>query len=133
MFSLNKISFTKYLLFNNQKQLLTPISDTGCSGDDKYQLSYILENKYYKIDSNFLLTNITSNIVDSTGKPYNYGFKDSTKYYMIIFWASWMGKLNKMGYMTWYEQAKTIKEKYNLEIISINVDLLKFINYENLN
>lgn len=113
--------------------MLTSILETGCLGNEKFKLHYVLENEYYKVNCNYLLTDFTSNIVDSTGKPYNYGFKDSTKYYMIIFWASWMGKLNKMGYMTWYEQAKTIEEKYNLEIISINVDLLKFINYENLN
>ncbi|MBK7763440.1 MAG: hypothetical protein IPI46_08700 [Bacteroidetes bacterium] len=123
---------SRYLLFDKNGNLLIDTFQNTCTGNPDLGIENVIRNKYYIVDSTYNLGMITNHIIDTAGEKRVVNISKKADYVVILTWATWAGKLNQQGYMRWHEQATSIKDKYNLEILNINVDLLKTQDYSKI-
>lgn len=123
---------SRYLLFDKNGNFLIDTFQNTCTANPDLGIENVIRNKYYIVDSTHNLGMITNHLIDTAGKKRTINISRKADYIVILTWATWAGKLNQQGFMHWHAQATSIKEKYNLEILNINVDLLKTQNYNKI-
>jgi hypothetical protein len=98
-----------------------------CSGTYTNHFARIFnQNASMMIDSSIVLDTILNHcfpIMRSTVK------ETKPKYYVILTWASFMGRFNKTNYQKWSQELLLIQRKYELEIINISLDFKAGYDY----
>jgi hypothetical protein len=120
---------SRYILFDKDGNLLIDTFQNSCTGNSDLSIENVIKNKLYIVDSTRKLSMITNHVIDDKGEKRTVIINESAEYFVVLTWATWAGRLNKQGYLLWYNQASSIKEKYKIDILNVNVDLLKVVNY----
>jgi len=110
-------STTQLMIYHKSGKFIEPKDSNKCSG----VVGVFIDDFTDSTKVNFIDTNATNSyfkyIVDLEGNPVN--FKPKTEYFAILFWASFVGRLNKQNTAHWVE---LIEEKENTEYILVALD-----------
>lgn len=126
-----------FYLFDKNGNVLKDSSNNACLENKIDKIEYIIKNNYFKTDTSISLEKLSKYIkkdIYSNEDSFKGSLLDSeSNYYVLLTWATYLGKFNNIKYLNWYNKTLQIKEKYNIKIISINLDFLKGESYDNLN
>lgn len=92
--------------------------DKKCNGQNDSLISFLDEMNVVKIDSSNNILEYITQLKTLDGKalnPEDFKYHD---YYLVLYWAKWAGKVNKIKMIDWEE---SIKNKKNVKIKAIKV------------
>jgi hypothetical protein len=118
-----KVGIPTFYIFNADGNQI--ILETECGALKTEFIQDLDRNKSYKTESKINMDEFTSKLVFLDGKNANYTLHTDTDFYLIIYWAKFIGRVNKKSPAAWEKTAKHNK-KANISIIKINMDFRNF-------
>ena len=110
-------STTQLMFYHSSGEFIEPKDSNKCSG----VVGVFIDDFTDSSKVNIIDTNATNSyfkyIVDLDGNPVV--FKPKTEYFTVLYWASFVGRLNKQNTANW---VKLIAEKENVEYILVALD-----------
>ena len=117
-------SVNQVLIFNSQGFYYLPIDTSYCSGKVLDFVNHYKENSILvdTVSFNPLFMNSFRSIEDK--KKYHF-LKDSKKDLLVLTWASYAGRLNKINTKKWADSISKQVQENKIDAIFLNLDLQK--------
>ena len=121
-------------IFDKQRNNLPFISkkDSTTCNASSYDFVSMLDPKYeYEIDSAIHYTDHAKYLVDLTGKASEITPPEDADYVVFVYWATFMGKVNKQQTKRWEEAVKG-NSNAKIAVYKVNMDFQEHWGEENL-
>lgn len=123
--AVQNISFAKsipdIMVFDKNGNLLKYREESQCNAQAfSFLLSLTKESKF-EYDSLLTMKDLTIKLKDLKGNNASFTINDSTDYYVFIFWAVWIGRLNKDHVKEWETDAHNNKN-CSIKVVKVNMD-----------
>jgi hypothetical protein len=115
-------SIPEIMVFDRNGNLLKYREESQCNARAFSFISSLTKESIMEHDSLLLMKDILSKLKDLNGNSASITAKETTDFYVFIFWAVWIGRLNKDHVRVWENDAKN-NTNCNIEIIKVNMDL----------
>jgi hypothetical protein len=79
-----------------------------------------------KVDSSEYIYNYLKSIRTLNGEPVNLKEFEGYDYYLIMYWAKWLGKVNSIKMIDWEANLKNKTKELNIKIIKVTTDYMDF-------
>ena len=124
--AIKNISFAKsipdIMVFDKTGNLIKYREDSQCNAQAfSFLLSLTKESKF-DYDSLLIMNDLTTKLKDLKGNNISFTINETTDYYVFVFWAVWIGRLNKDHVREWENDANKNKN-CNIEVIKVNMDM----------
>ena len=123
--AVQNISFAKsipdIMVFDKNGNLLKYREESQCNAK---AFSFLLSlTKESKFEYDYLLTmkDLTTKLKDLKGNNTSFTINDSSDYYVFIFWAVWIGRLNKDHVKEWETDAHN-NNNCSIKVVKVNMD-----------
>ena len=77
------------------------------------------------------LADVSAVLLDMDGEPLDLQVEEDADFVVLIYWARWIGKLNKEHVAEWEAQAKA-NVHANVQVVKVNLDMQEHWGEENL-
>lgn len=119
----SEIKIPSFYLFDaNGNQIIV---DEDCGALKTDFISNLNKDKTYNTTQTIKLEDIISNLVYLDGKPATKFRNNEIDYYLVIYWAQFIGRINKKSPAKW-ENAAFENENVSISVIKINMDFRDF-------
>lgn len=123
--AVQNISFAKsipdIMVFDKNGNLLKYREESQCNAKAfSFLLSLTKESKF-EYDSLLTMKDLTIKLKDLKGNIASFTINDSTDYYVFIFWAVWIGRLNKDHVKEWETDAHN-NNNCSIKVVKVNMD-----------
>jgi len=126
IWAIQNISYAKsipdIMVFDKTGKLLKYREESQCNGQAFSFISSLTKDNRYDYDTLILMKDLKNKLYDIKGKKVSFEANDSTDYFVFIYWAVWIGRLNKNHVKVWENDAKN-NSNCNIEVIKINMDM----------
>ena len=123
--AVQNISFAKsipdIMVFDKNGNLLKYREESQCNAKAFSFLSSLTKESKFEYDSLLTMKDLTTKLKDLKGNNTSFTINDSTDYYVFIFWAVWIGRLNKDHVKEWETDALNNKN-CSIKVIKVNMD-----------
>jgi len=123
--AVQNISFAKsipdIMVFDKNGNLLKYREESQCNAKAFSFLSSLTKENKFEYDSLLTMKDLTTKLKDLKGNNTSFTINDSTDYYVFIFWAVWIGRLNKDNVKEWETDALNNKN-CSIKVIKVNMD-----------
>jgi len=127
IWAIKNISFAKaipdIMVFNKDGNLLKYREESQCNAKAFSFISSLTKEIMfnYEYDPSLKMNDLTSKLKDLKGNAVSFPVNDSTDFYVFIFWARWLGRLNKDHVKVWEKEALQNKN-CSIKVFKINMD-----------
>jgi hypothetical protein len=104
--------------FDKNGYLMKYKDDKKCNGQNDSLISFLDPQNVVKIDSSLNVFTYLNQIRTLKGESVNMSKFSNQDYYLIIYWAKWLGKMNRNKIYDW---ENSLRMKNNLKIVTIKL------------
>lgn len=124
-FYLSKIGTPEIRFYDNNGYLMLYRDDKKCNGQNDSLISFLNPKNVIKIDSTNSLSTYLLELKKLDGQDINLNEFKNHDYYLIIYWAKWIGKTNKTKIEDW-ENSLAKKNNLKIKTIKVSTDYMNF-------
>lgn len=129
--AVQNISFAKsipdIMVFDKNGNLLKYREESQCNAKAFSFLSSLTKESKFEYDSLVTMKDLTIKLKDLKGNNTSFTINDSTDYYVFIFWAVWIGRLNKDHVKEWETDAHN-NNNCSIKVVKVNMDRQEWWN-----
>ncbi len=119
------IGLPDFYIFNSEGMSIIFDSDKNCPAIGPEIIEKLNLNDNYDLDTGLNLSDIIKNLRYLNGESAELSFSENYDFYIIIYWAKFIGKLNKKNVAVW-ENAANNNNEAQIKILKINMDIQEF-------
>lgn len=126
IWAINNLSYAKsipdIMVFDKNGNLLKYREESQCNAQAFSFLLSLTKESQFEYDSLLVMKDLTTKLKDLKGNNVSITENETTDYYVFLFWAVWIGRLNKDHVKEWENDASN-NTNCNIEVIKINMDM----------
>lgn len=119
------IGLPDFYVFNSEGISVIIESDKNCPAIAPEIIKMLNPNDNYNLDSDLNLKDIIINLRYLNGETAELSVTENYDFYIVIYWAKFIGKLNKKNVAVWENAAKN-NNKAQIKTLKINMDIQEF-------
>lgn len=121
----NNIGTPEIRFYDKNGFLMLYRDNRRCNGQNDSLITFLNPENVIKIDSSENIFNYLSQVRTLDGRPINPDEFKNYDYYLIMYWAKWLGKVNSIK-MTDWESNLAKKRNFKVKTIKLTIDYMNF-------
>ncbi len=113
------------LIFENNGKLIKYKNDNECNAKAFDFIENLSKTDSLRYDKKTTLNNYLNKLRDFNGKAIKMEKDNNIDFYLFVFWAKYVGRLNKDHVKIWEEQANNNKRS-KIKVVKVNLDIQKW-------
>lgn len=115
-----------WISFYNKDMYLLNVREKGeCAGVIDSVIHNLALGNIYPVDSTSRLPSLIPMLCDLDGEPLQISDLKQSDFYVVLYWAIFIGKLNKNNVKVWEEQLNEKAQTMGITVLKVNCDIME--------